>query len=488
MGLFISQALSSPSLPFDGLLQIVKCDAGIDTREPNPLFLQVIYQPTFAATTPAQQRIYELTKGAMDVAIIGVDSTFTIPGSTAKITKYTGGAVQEPTADAPYYAVWLDITDGGGGDKYYVVHDTDGQAIFEPREVILYHELSHAYHLSKGDAPADDKGQEIQAISDENTFRALMGLPARHATDHWGMLGMPAHGGVNGISRCTSPFSGINLDCIVATAAVGSPQAPQVAELRRKKHEYRSLSLWAAMIAEPALKLYGMFSPQVVRDMNGSPALRGAMRLYAVLPVFYLVQVAETYLAAEADSAELGGKLGLIFDRYLDDFGTERRSAPALKQAADGALAASRLLTAGDAGPARAPEGEPMAGALFPYLAAAIGSTGGPAGAFAWALEGISLFLAEAAARLERRGTADSPAFLSILGAWVARLPMPPADRLRLSDASRELSVLAARIFKHPELRGLFAQHLAGHWPAASAPALLALLRDAGYSNPGRGR
>jgi hypothetical protein len=233
------------------------------------------------------------------------------------------------------------------------------------------------------------------------------------------------------------------------------------------------------MIAEPALKLYGRFSPGVARDMNSSPALRQAMRLYAVVPVFHLVNAAETYLAADSDSPEVVKKLGRLFNEYLDDVKRARSSASELSQAAEGALVASRMLTG--AFPERGLASDTMPRSLFPSLATAIRSTGGSTTAFAWALTGIGLFLTEAAATLE--GRANTAAFLRLLGAWVARMPIPPEDQLRISDVRRELGVLADRIFRRPDLRGLFAQHLVAHWPATSAPTLAALLRDAGFGD-----
>jgi hypothetical protein len=346
--------------------------------------------------------------------------------------------------------------------------------------VILYHELSHAYHIIKGDqsvVPAPSA--EIQSIADENQFRKAVNLPQRHPTDHFGEPGTPAHGGVSGILRCKPEYPGFNWDCIVATAAVGAPYAPQVAALRRGKHEYRGLSLWTALIAEPALKMYGSFSPGIVREMNNDPALRAAMRVYAVVPVFHLVRVAETYLAAEDDTPQLLAQLDAMFDEYVRELMNAGGSALALKEAAAGALAASRMLRGDDRASAPAYD-TVMPRDLFTHLTAAIKRTGETTTAFAWAMEGIALFLTEAARKIDGQAMVV-PEFLRTLGAWIARLPMPPADRLQIADARKELRVLASRVFTRPDLRNVFAQRLLSQWPATSAPDLQALLGELGF-------
>jgi hypothetical protein len=117
---------------------------------------------------------------------------------------------------------------------------------------------------------------------------------------------------------------------------------------------------------------------------------------------------------------------------------------------------------------------------LFSYLAREILSVkpGTPA-AFAWALEGLALFLHQAATMAD--GPAMDDEFLPEIGSWVARIPLPAAPHLHISDAHRELSVLAQRIFTRPDTRDSFARHLLAHWPSTSAAELQAMLADLGY-------
>jgi hypothetical protein len=45
-------------------------------------------------------------------------------------------------------SIWYDITDAAG--RHWTVKDKDWQDIYCPRQVILYHELSHAYRDLNG--------------------------------------------------------------------------------------------------------------------------------------------------------------------------------------------------------------------------------------------------------------------------------------------------------------------------------------------------
>jgi hypothetical protein len=238
------------------------------------------------------------------------------------------------------------------------------------------------------------------------------------------------------------------------------------------------------MIAGPALQLYGKFSIGVVRDMQNDPTLREAMLLYAVQPAVHLLHIAETYLAAEADTPELVANLDRSFADYVSELAHAGGSALALRDAAEGASLASRLLTADDS-TSFTPAGHQLPRDLFPYLAGALGRNGDRTTAFAWAFEGLALFLRHAAARFAD-GARIEAGFLRALGEWAARLPLPPHAQLTISDARHELAVLGERVFTRADVRERFAQHLLAGWPASSAPALRSLLSVLQYLRPDR--
>ena len=61
---------------------------------------------------------------------------------------------------------------------------------------------------------------------------------------------------------------------------------------------------------------------------------------------------------------------------------------------------------------------------------------------------------------------------------------MPPHAQLTMADAPGELAVLGGRVFTRPDVRTKFARRLLAQWPAATAPALRALLGELRYLGP----
>jgi hypothetical protein len=435
-----------------------------------PIALEVSYDQR-QQSVPSSSRLLSLVKSAGTVLIVGVDLTFIVPdGSGRPMTAMLGGACM-PGSLTQLVTVYLDTTDAAG--QTYFVLDTNGNPTSMPLPVILYHELAHAFHYIQGDHTG-----EPQVQADENSFRAQLDLPLRHPTDPTGEVVIDVPPGPE-FPRCKPQQEGWSPDCIVATAAVGSPHAPRVAALRRAKREYRSLSLWANLLAEPVLEAYDRFSPMVVVDMLAHPALRDAMLLYAVYPVFHMVHMVETYLGADADSPALMAELDRSMGQYVSELAAAGGPAPALTEAAEAAFLASRQVGTDRKPTSVDPSRLQMPRDLFSYLAAAITSSGDGTTGFACAFEGLGLFLRQAA-RFEE-GMRIAPDFVRELGVWLARLPFPTDDQQSILDAREELRVLGERVFTHAHTRELFAKHLLARWPEPSVPALHSLLRDLGY-------
>ena len=221
--------------------------------------------------------------------------------------------------------------------------------------------------------------------------------------------------------------------CLVATAAVGSPYAPQVAALRRARCQFRNLSEWTGLISGPVLEAYARFSPAIVLDMGANPALKDAVLTYAVQPVFHLVHMVETYLGADSDGPALLADLDRSIDQYVADVTEAGGPALALQVAATAASLTGRQVGSDRKSAPVAPGGLQMPRDLFRYLASAITSSGGETTGFAWAFEGLGLFLRQAAAKLGE-AVSIAPDFPHAFGAWL-RAPIPPGARLNVTDA-----------------------------------------------------
>src|SRR5262249_17818674 len=92
----------------------------------------------------------------------------------------------------------------GGGIACY---DTKGNVISAPNPVVLYHELSHAYHVATNQLPfpqnacKSDTSDEPAAEIDENVLRNQLGLCLRDVCNHGGGCWYNANdcGGSSGI-------------------------------------------------------------------------------------------------------------------------------------------------------------------------------------------------------------------------------------------------------------------------------------------------
>lgn len=97
------------------------------------------------------------------------------------------------TGTSPVIRAVYDVSDCNG--QGIQVFDAGGNLIAEPRTVILYHELSHAFHFAIGQLPFPQSAcpgnptDEPAAEIDENVLRTQLGLPLRDPCNHDGQCG-----------------------------------------------------------------------------------------------------------------------------------------------------------------------------------------------------------------------------------------------------------------------------------------------------------
>src|SRR5262249_46929984 len=133
----------------------------------------------------------------IDVIIVPAGANFTLLDGSS--TNGNGFTIPVGNPDNPTQSVLIvhDTSDNNGaGLCVRKQGDAAGTyALEEPPPVILYHELSHAFHLANGDPLATgDSGctgspEEQRAETDENDMRDQLGLPHRDVTDHCGSSG-----------------------------------------------------------------------------------------------------------------------------------------------------------------------------------------------------------------------------------------------------------------------------------------------------------
>lgn len=190
MPLFISR-LANPGQTTADLFAIVRCDGGLGQTDVNAQVFGVTYNKT--ASGVGQDRIEALVGLAANVAISAAPSGTTFPdgmGGNIPIN-LVGGVTFAPDANGIIQVAYC-------FDNQMFAFDTGGTKISLPRSVILFHELAHAFHRGNGTFNAGDP--EFQAITDENTFRAQVGLAARDPSNHNGGEG-PSNG--QAVPSCT---------------------------------------------------------------------------------------------------------------------------------------------------------------------------------------------------------------------------------------------------------------------------------------------
>lgn len=183
MPLFVSKLADVGQATAD-LFTIVRCDGGLGQTDVNAQVAQVTYAKSAAGA--GQDRIQALVGLAANIAISAVPSGTTFPdgmGGNIPIN-LVGGVTFAPDANGIIQIAYC-------FNNQMFVFDTGGNTISLPRSVILFHELAHAFHRGNGTFNAGNP--EFQAITDENTFRAQVGLTARDPNNSNGGEG-PSNG------------------------------------------------------------------------------------------------------------------------------------------------------------------------------------------------------------------------------------------------------------------------------------------------------
>jgi hypothetical protein len=461
---------------FDQFVQVVRCDPGLTSFQYyiDSQFDEIEFTPK-QGTTLSGSRVVELISSSPDIVVYGAESTTTFPDGTLLSENYAGGIA----FPGDPIQIYIDITNAAGVG--YVVHDRGGRQIGFPLPVILFHELSHAKYMIDGHwppltTPPDQLTAIVEppAIKEENDFRAQVDIPLRRPGDHWGGPGEAQEGDLP-FPDCQPADSKW---CFIATAAAGSPQAPEVQALRQMRDRYLAMSRWAALTASPMLDAYRQLSPGVVRDIAANPLLRRAVLLYAVHPVFHLMQILQQFSLLDG-ATSLPALVIEAVDAYRATLSENDDLPAALRQAADGAIHAVGELEVGTPETYRDLYECNWPTDLFPYLARSIRSVTSDLSGFHWAFSGIASFLTFAASS-PRNEDATIAGYLRQLGEWLAQVPIP-ANAIDQADVRQELEILSEHVFTTPEMRVAFAEALLARYAHTDSDAVYATLADFGH-------
>jgi hypothetical protein len=464
--LICSNTAGTAGVVFDALTEIAQCDPGLYMQtissDPVSASTRVVYSQEQPGTAWSS-RLFEIVSHPK-VVVIYPGNGYLIEPKEHKFVSQSGGGVTSSSSDGST-AIYVDISDFYG--THYRVPAAGGGTVWNPFNVILAHELAHVYHNSiKGDAHGSHHDEEVQARIDENEFRSQIGLrPLRdiYSDDDPGQGQRPTLGGLKYVS-CIGEHEGWDCGCNIATATLGSPIARQIAEFRRAKRELARFTLASVPLLQPMMDSYALFSPAVAGDVASNPDLRWAMLHFGVQPAVHLLQVVQAHINAVGDFALVTTQLGWAIRQYLSELPDDAR-----QQVPAAAAAAGRVSKSLAEGPPDAPvigTGD-MTSEIFARVASAIRASGADVAGPAWVLDGLELFLRQAAAT--DRGEDAEP---RVIGHWLARIPLPPMVTTdRSADIGHELDLLRNSLFSDVRDAELFESRLREHLMVVAEPS-----------------
>jgi hypothetical protein len=359
-----------------------------------------------------------------------------------------GHTYVDSTGSSPVIRVAYDVSQACGAGIF--TFDVNGNKITTPNPVILYHELSHAFHDAINQNPFPQNAcpgnttDEPAAEIDENVLRTALGLCQRDVCNHDGGKGAGSDcGGSAGNPDSGPPAGGCpagNKGCFIVSAATGSPESEEINQLRRLRDRVSVVSGLGAQLIDLVYGEYFQFSPAVAEQLAGDVMARQAVLAVVVRPL----------LAWYA----LAGALGPGFENRSTEEAARAvvDACPTLfgRSAVANALAALRS------------DGE-----LSPGAARALGQFA-PGIREVAGMRFVAWAILDPLARLWSAAARDSD-MVHEVAQWLAAAPLeatvPPTDPVALD---REIAALARLLAFRPEVKLDLGPRLAAAWPAAS--------------------
>jgi hypothetical protein len=170
------------------------------------------------------------------------------------------------------------------------VFDTSGNAIPDPGPVVLYHELSHAFHNAINQNPfpqtacPGNTSDEPAAEIDENVMRTELGIALRDPCNHGGQCGGGSSGG----------------GCFIVSAATQSTESGEIHRLRQLRQRVIAKSALGAQLIERVYNEYYQFSPAIAAQVQQDDMARIATLGIVVRPLLAWYTLAGALALPEA--------------------------------------------------------------------------------------------------------------------------------------------------------------------------------------------
>lgn len=238
-------------------------------------------------TPVGSKLVWRLVDSSVEIWIRGATTTFSIGGGK-NLGDAAGITTPMVTKGSKSYIMIVYDTAGcnlGAGRKGYAVLDTGGNELDMPSDVILFHELTHAFHKVNGTEDTTSKeATELQAAIGENEYRKSKNPPLRERNTTRAL----SH---SGIAKCKllSPPPGQTPQrtgsCFIATAAYGSQIEDEVEFLRHFRDHLLLSMRSGAQFFERFYQYYYGFSPSIADNMGADPEMAKLVRIALVEPL-----------------------------------------------------------------------------------------------------------------------------------------------------------------------------------------------------------
>jgi len=310
------------------------------------------------------------------------------------------------------------------------VFDTGGNPIPSPNSVILYHELSHAFHNAIQQLPFPQTAcpgnttDEPAAEIDENVLRSQLGVALRDVCNHGAQCG---GGGTNG-------------GCFIVTATTQSAESAEIHQLRELRQRVVAKSSLGAQLIERIYGEYYQFSPAIASRLEQDDLARMATLWIVVRPLLAWYTLAGALALKEAGQKTVDEALCEVKKACSNNF--------------MGPYIGSMLKTirSGEPMPEDAPEmlldfeTRLRQAAKLPYAS--------------WAI-------LDPLMRMQETGQTD---LVHEVSQWLAAAPLETLKRpANVAELEDQLEILATFYDFAPEARRLAGSRLAAAWPDIAA-------------------
>lgn len=477
------------------MLKIVDGDTSIgDAKTTDPAWISITYSHTKQGF--AQTQFFDIVHGTPNYNILlrYVPSNYSLPedppipiAKTQGATYGPGTGTANPEDNSGVILVYLDAYNDNGAN--YWVLGQDGSQIFSPRWVQLFHELSHALHISRGQVTKDtpDAQEDALTIADENKLRAQyqgkhLWLKQRNLNEQGGTGAKDPEPDFNN----PTPKS----KCFIVSAAYGSPQAAQVRRLQKLRDNLLRHSILGDEFFAQVLAEYYQFSPQIAMDMNASPTLKLSISKLVVEPLIDFFTLLELYVRGGWQQKNFADQADQLLRNFLKDlpragFASNQVDIIYLEIERLKARLESRIGETKSQKVSSMPATSTEVIAVLDYLASIVETSTLTTRYIAWAVVAPLVIYWTALSRIKSQQIQTDTIRVNIaeaLNNWLGTVPIPPAFEHLGERAVRDsLAQLLETIFAIPSVRQKIGSRLLESYGNRVPYDLKAVLQETDY-------